>query len=460
MSCRLNRVKSFGAVLGLIGALALSVGCGGNSAPPSNRPSSVQLKIGDAPSDRVIAFEISVNSLVLKDASGGSVSVLSSPTEVELSHLSATMEPLSINNIPQGTYTAATITVSSPQVTFIDPTTGQVIEKNAALTTNTATVNFNPSVNIGSTLTSLNFDFDLNLPNSISIDANNNVTVTPVFAVSAATIVAEDLQEEDDGEIDDLVGFVTGASGSSFSISAQDVSQTLNFAVDGNTQFEGVSGASGLSNGMIVEVEAVTQPDNSLLAKHVEVKIANVSGEDAEGLVTQVSGTPASQFSIAVREEATPGMVFPPLGSILTVNLTQNTLFNINQDHVDLSNLPFVPKLDATSLAKAQNVEADTNNPGANNIVAQSVELQQQAIVGTVSAYTQSGSQATFVLTVPSDSAFAVLTGSTTVMVFQQSGTELKGIAAINNGDTVRVRGLLFLDLGTYKFVARRVGKP
>jgi hypothetical protein len=460
MSHRLNRVKSYGAVLGLISALALSVGCGGNSTQPSTRLSAVQLKIGDAPSDRVIAFEITVNSLVLTDTNGGSVSVLSSPTQVEFSHLSATMEPLSINNIAQGNYTAATITVSSPQVTFIDPTTGQVIEKNATLTTNTATVNFNPSLSINGTLTSLNFDFDLNLPSSVSIDANNNVSVTPVFTASAATIVAENVQEEDDGEIDDLVGFVTGASGSSFSISAQDVSQTLNFAVDGNTQFEGVGGVSGLSNGMIVEVEAVTQPDNSLLAKHVEVKVANASGEEAEGLITQVSGVPASQFSIAVREEAAPGTIFPPLGSILTVNLTPNTLFNINKDHVDLSNLPFVPRFDATSLAKAQNVEADTNNPSSTNFAAQSVELQQQAIVGTVSAYTQSGSQASFALTVPSDSAFAMLTGSTTVMVFQQSSTELKGITAINNGDTVRVRGLLFLDLGTYKFVARRIGKP
>jgi hypothetical protein len=369
------------------------------------------------------------------------------------------MEPLSINNIPQGNYTAATITVSSPQVTFIDSTTGLVVEKSATLTTNTASVTFNPSVSIGSTLTSLNFDFDLSLPNSIAIDANNNVAVTPIFTASAATIVAENLQEEDDGSVDDLMGFVTAASGSSFSISAQDASQTLSFVVDGNTQFEGVGGASALSNGMIVEVSAVTQPDNSLLATHVEVRIANASGEEAEGLITQVTGTPATQFNIAVREDAASGSVFPALGSILTVNLAQNTLYNMNTDHVDLSNLPFVPKFDATSLAKAQNVEADTANPSSTSVIAQAVGLQPQAIVGTVTAYVQTGPQATFVLTVPSDSAFAMLTGSTTITVFQQQSTELKDITAITNGSSVRVRGLLFLDLGTYKLVASRIGK-
>jgi hypothetical protein len=119
-----------------------------------------------------------------------------------------------------------------------------------------------------------------------------------------------------------------------------------------------------------------------------------------------------------------------------------------------------VPRFDATSLAKAQNVEADTDNPSSTSVIAQAVELQPQAIVGTVTAYAQSGTQATFALTVPSDSAFAMLTGSTTAVVFQQSSTELKGVTTISNGDTVRVRGLLFLDLGTYKLVASRIGKP
>jgi hypothetical protein len=374
-------------MVGLIGTFAFTIGCGGGASKPATQPTAkVQVKIADAPSDRVIALELKVNSIVLTNSSGGTVPVLASPTEVELSHLAATMEPLSLNDIPQGNYTSATITVSSPQVTFMDPTTGLVVEKNATLTTNTASFTFNPSVSIGSTLTSLNFDFDLNLPNSITIDANNNVAFTPMFTASAVTMVAENLQEEDDGLVDDLVGFVTAASGSSFSILAQDASQTLSFVVDGNTQFEGVSGASALSNGMIVEVSAVTQPDNSLLATHVEVRIANANGEEAEGLITQVIGTPATQFNIVVRDEATSGSVFPALGSMLTVNLAQNTLYNINTDHVDLGNLPFVPKFDATSLAKAQNVEADTDNPSSTSVIAQAVELQPQAIVGTVTA--------------------------------------------------------------------------
>ena len=67
---------------------------------------------------------------------------------------------------------------------------------------------------------------------------------------------------------------------------------------------------------------------------------------------------------------------------------------------------------------------------------------------------------ATFMLTVAADSAFTTLTGSTTVTVFQQPGTELWGMTTITNGSTVHARGLLFLDAGTYKLVAGRMMAP
>jgi hypothetical protein len=73
---------------------------------------------------------------------------------------------------------------------------------------------------------------------------------------------------------------------------------------------------------------------------------------------------------------------------------------------------------------------------------------------------TSNASQATFTLTVASDSVFATLTGSTTLMAFQQPGTELLGLTAVGNGGAVRVRGLIFLCAGTYKLVASRIMGP
>jgi len=74
--------------------------------------------------------------------------------------------------------------------------------------------------------------------------------------------------------------------------------------------------------------------------------------------------------------------------------------------------------------------------------------------------YTSGGSQATFMLILPSGSAFTTLTGASMITVFQQTGTRMSGISSISNGSTVHVRGLIFLDAGTYKLVASRIMGP
>src|ERR1700737_4659801 len=183
----MNRIRQYALLFWPAFATAVVTlsGCSG-SAPTTVNPaakSAVQVRIGDAPIDKVLAFELTVTSITLTDAAGVTTSVLSSPTEVELTHLAGTFEPLTLNNISQGTYTKAVITVASPDVTYIDPGTGLIMEKHPTLTTPTATVTFpNGGLTVGSGATSINFDF--NLANSLVFDASNNVTVTPVFTLS------------------------------------------------------------------------------------------------------------------------------------------------------------------------------------------------------------------------------------------------------------------------------------
>ena len=79
---------------------------------------------------------------------------------------------------------------------------------------------------------------------------------------------------------------------------------------------------------------------------------------------------------------------------------------------------------------------------------------------GTVSSFTPNGSAATFTMTPAADSAFTSMTGTTSMNVFQQSGTTLSGLTSIANGAGVQVRGLLFQDAGTWKLVASRITAP
>jgi hypothetical protein len=93
-------------------------------------------------------------------------------------------------------------------------------------------------------------------------------------------------------------------------------------------------------------------------------------------------------------------------------------------------------------------------------INASQVRLEQQGVHGTVSNYNPNGSQATFTLTLPSDSAFASLAGTSTITVYQQSGTQMHGLSAIANGNQMGVRGLLFYDSGGYKMVSTWIVAP
>src|SRR5581483_3956094 len=133
-----------------------------------------------------------------------------------------------------------------------------------------------------------------------------------------------------------------------------------------------------------------------------------------------------------------------------------------DSDHVDLTNLPFTPKFDSSTVAKGQRIEAVSGGGmmgggmmgGGATINASQIRLEQQGLRGTVSNYAVNGSQASFTLNLAPDSAFATLTGSTAITVYKQNGTQFWKLSSIGNGSQVQVRGLLFNDAGNYKLVA------
>ena len=88
---------------------------------------SVPVSITDAPGDQVVAASLTLNSVVLTDQKNQTSSILSAPLTFEAAHLDAVQEPLFTPAIPQDTYTSVTITYSSAQVAYIDPTTKQLV---------------------------------------------------------------------------------------------------------------------------------------------------------------------------------------------------------------------------------------------------------------------------------------------------------------------------------------------
>ena len=143
------RVATYSACAALFVSILLLLGCGGGTSSSSPNPlpntTALQVNLGDAPSDRLVAVSMTIGSMTLTNGSGSSVTVVSSSTPVEMMHLMGTVEPISLMNVTQGTYSGASINLSSAVVLYMDPTTMQLAQKSVSGPM-TATVNFNPGV--------------------------------------------------------------------------------------------------------------------------------------------------------------------------------------------------------------------------------------------------------------------------------------------------------------------------
>lgn len=252
--------------------------------------------------------------------------------------------------------------------------------------------------------------------------------------------------------MEDVTGTVSATTSSGFSIAMGQ--QTLTFSVGSNTKFDGVAGLTSLVNGMLVQVDAVTQSDGSLLASKVDVE-EDQNGMEAAGVVSSVTGSPATSITLVAQDAAAPSGNGPVLGSNITVNVA-SAQYAVN-NHVDLSGLTLT--FDASHIAPAQRVEVDAATPASNNLVANRVRLRNQGLRGTITGaitpFGNNGSQ--FTLTVASDSAFAKLTGLTTLTVYRQGSTKPMENVNVASGATVLVRGALFFDGTAYSLVAARI---
>lgn len=458
--------------------LVWTVGCGESSAPV--QPSSaVQVKVGDAAADRVVAFEMTLTSLVLTTSNGQEVTALAEPRRIEFTRLAGALEPVALLDIPQGIYTEAAVVGSSIHLTYIDAT-GELREY-----TNSA--NFNTSVMLDPKLTvnaSSVLGVDLNLAASIlSLDSTNvePPQFEPVYTFSVAPVSATEQQEEE-GALEHVTGVVTAADSGSFTMLLGQNGIPLSFAVDASTTFQGVT-LTTLPN-MIVEVDGVTAADGTLYAERV-AGLANSNGAVLEGMLTNGAMVPAGvvrrmarrpEGELVVHDGMGSGMVDALVGRPVTVDFS-TAAYGINGEGMPdgwafdlIGGLVF----NAATIIPGQEVQivSDTGiTPlaGGYTVPARTVTLQEQAASGVVSDYrdgllfgvifgsakTQAVSPrsavsmptAAFDLQLPADSYLRLLTPFTSVTVGIFPETKLHGTSTVSDLMNVRVRGwLLYFD--------------
>ncbi len=435
------------------------VGCGGAAAFKSNSnfggavpgSSSVQVRITDAPSDRVIALGLTLSSVKAISSSGAQYDLLPGPGSVEVTHLAATNEPLAVLDVPQGEYTQMEVSVSGAQVTYLDASTNQPVEKQFSDSL-TVTVALNPPITIGAEPSVLNIDVDV--ANTVYLDlANNSVNVNPpVLRVSSQPVLTSGEQHPEDGRVEHVLGSVSSVSGSSFTLSLGHSGMSLTFQTDENTTFDAAS--LSMLTGAKVEVSGSSQADGSLLAS----RIRNLgSGNDEvviEGLMTGF--TDSGYLSLVSQDGSGAGMAGDLLGSSIGLNLDGGATYAVDTHDFDMEGLPFVFAESSimpgqrVAVGSHSSVQPDPQGGATGFIDATVVELQQQTLNGTVSNYApaETPGTATFDLVLPGDGTSylsASNPGTMVVHVYQRSTTDVHGLSgAVSDGQSVQVRGLLF----------------
>jgi hypothetical protein len=439
----MKRVYLF-TLLCVVFALLLT-GCGGGSTQQvSTGAGQVVLQTGDAVNDQIAKFELNISSITLTGVSptATTANLLAKPAEVEFSHEAGTFEPLTLANLPPGTYNGATVTVTGAEVVVLNA--GVPTKVPATISSGTVSVTF---ANITVSSTPLFLNFDLDLANSVVLNGTpiTSATITPKFNVSSAATPpagGEGNEDHDNGEMDDVHGSVKSISAPNFTITTN--STDITFGTDANTRFkDGITQLSDLKVGDIVEVDGVTKSDGTKLATKVE-RESSQNGEEVEGLISALDN-PLTTITVIHQEDSTGNSNSPVT---VDIGVNASTVFSVRSDKLNIT----APVFDATHIGKGQRIEADSSN-NVTPLLATKVKLREQALIGTVAASpapTASG----FTITISPTSAFGTLSGATSVAVTFANGATLKTTPVA--GATIRARGLVFFNGGVYSMIAVR----
>jgi hypothetical protein len=454
--------KATGVFFVLLAVLGLC-SCSG-STPASNPGPTGQASVftigTDAPLPSVISCQIMVTGVTLNNGTTN-VSVLSAPQVVDFAQLSGLHQLLDLSAVPTGTYSSATVTISSPVISFIDTTQNPptINTMDGTLSESSVPVTFaTPFVMSDAQLVGLRMEFDLR--QSLVTDMNGQVTgaINPVFHMQL--LAADDANVA----IDDFYGGVVGTTtGTSFVIQGPKGRQWT-VQTNANTILDDPSDPiSSFTTNTIVEVSGTIDPvTHDIDASELEV-VSN-DGFYLAGLFTSIRPPtgPATAADLYVRAEL-PDITGVEDGQIETLALNGSEHYRIANIANPITTLLF----NNSALAAGQSVGVGgklvTTN-GVATLTVHRVVLRRQGQAGSLvtgQTVVQSGNSGSFELSdqwtagVLLPQPLTVLTTNSTNFINLSGLSALTGMQAI----PLRVVGFILIDpaTGTPVMVARSV---
>jgi len=277
----------------------LCIGCSTVTGPSAGSPGSpsqakVSVFLKDAPSDSVLAFDLTLTDTALLDSGGKRFPLLGQSRTFELRQLRlASTLAISSAATDPATFSGLEVGLSSPRITLAgaNGAVQQLTETttpSVTLAKTTATVPINFSAATGQAQ-ALMLDFDLQ--SSLSVDSGGNYLITPVLKSAAVGSTAGDAQLS--MTLGKIVS-VQATPANSLDVQLSTTSDVLHVKVDAATVFDTAVGQfSSLKAGQMIELEATFQPDGTYLAKFV-----NLGAPDPtlrfQGLLTDINQSGAN----------------------------------------------------------------------------------------------------------------------------------------------------------------------
>ncbi len=465
--------KSLLFFLSVACAVAVVVGCGGSSSvtpPPPAQAAQMSVSITDAPPAgvTVLSFEVTVSGASL---SPGNVDLLAgkTPPRIEVKKLETESAFLSTLSIPAGSYTSLNLTFANPELTFLNSTgatlagcaNGAICEVKPSGTL-TAAVNGTFNVTSG---TQSGLLVDLNLASLIS--SSLGVDFSSAGAVTATQQTTQAKGELED--LDDVDGILKSPANNQFTLQTADMG-TITVATDSSTEFGDFAGCAAanfscLVDGQSVEADLMLLSTGSFLAKKVELHdpVAEAADDELDGVVSKVDS--ATQFEVVVLDELR-SITNVSVGNPVIVTLQASPSFQVDANGLQVpSNFAnaFTAAGDTSQLLPGQTVQVRVRStsggpaPAPITVATDRVRLRMTRFTATVSG-SVSGSN----FNVGSLPGIFTANGVTLIQVQTSSNTNFEnttGASALADGNTVSLRGLLFVNAPNPVLIADKVRK-
>lgn len=453
------------------------IGCGGGNAnsPLNGNPLPQQefapasISIHDMPPAgvTVLSFQATITGIAMQP---GNVSMLNTPMTLEMTQLQGMSAYMGTVLVPVGNYTSMTITLANPQMTFLNDTgstmsmggmmdgtscaNGQICQLTPAMMAYSVTISGSPFPLDVAANTPFNLQMDFDLMDSMQSNMGMNPDMTSMMQQSTGSSDVFD-------HMDDMVGQISSVDvpDNQFTIGFVQGMPSMTVATDTNTTFEDFDAVgktndmAGLAQGEIVLVKMRLMAGGTLRAS--EVRLESVDSQVLLGMVVAMNS--ATQFDMVVMNEA-PAFQGVNIGDVVRMNLQSGAAFNIDDTDLPVSGMPFGSSAD---MMVGQMVEIEPTSALVSGTPPQlntnTVRLMETWMTATVASKIDAS---TFSIQgLPGMFGAANISTMTVSASSQTEFDNVSGVTALNLGDTVSIRGPLFIMSGTPTIVASKVLK-